>query len=412
MRVLWLTNASILQGDIDRTGSWLSPLAKTLKTHGIEIAGIRQGRVSYVVREEKHGVVEWTVPPVRTIHRIRRQIPQQVVIAVQQIIDDFRPDVLHIWGTEGAWGLLTARNQLTGKFVTLLEMQGLMKVIARVYMGGLSISERLEATKLREFMRGHGIILNQALFVNWGYAEEEILQAHRDIAVQTQWLQAQVAAIQPTARWYTNELMLRSAFTEAKPWEWTERQEFLFVSSFPVPPYKGLHLALRALALVKRRYPNVRLRIAGGKLTGQDGYQQWLAKEIKKLGIGDNLIWLGALKSHELVQELQHTGGLILPSYVEAYSVLMREAMYIGTPIIVSYAGALPLSAKHEESALFFPMGDVESCAAQMLRLLESETLSKSLSAHALVVAQARNAPDKILQQQLSNYSQVIEVNS
>ncbi|MGV2435760.1 MAG UNVERIFIED_CONTAM: hypothetical protein LVT10_13540 [Anaerolineae bacterium] len=125
MRVLWLTNASILQGDTDRTGSWLSPLAKALKTSGIEIAGIRQGRVSRVVREEKHGIVEWTVPPVRTIHRIRRQIPQQVVIAVQQIIDDFRPDVLHIWGTEGAWGLLTARNLLTGHFVTLLETQGL-----------------------------------------------------------------------------------------------------------------------------------------------------------------------------------------------------------------------------------------------------------------------------------------------
>jgi glycosyltransferase involved in cell wall biosynthesis len=90
----------------------------------------------------------------------------------------------------------------------------------------------------------------------------------------------------------------------------------------------------------------------------------------------------------------------------------MQEAMCVGTPIIIAFAGGSPSLAKHEESALFFPMGDVESCADQMLRLLESETLSKSLSAHALVVAQARNAPDKILQQQLSNYSQVIEVNS
>jgi len=301
MRVLWLTNASILQGDTDRSGSWLSPLAKALKTSGIEIAGIRQGRVSHVVREEKHGIVEWTVPPVRTIDRIRRQIPQQVVIAVQQIIDDFRPDVLDIWGTEGAWGLLTARNLLTGHFVTLLEMQGMLKSIARVYMGGLSIGERLQATDLRELIRGHGVLVNQALFVNWGHAEVEMLQAHRDIAVPSQWIQAQVAAIQPAARWYTNDRMLRSTFTEAKPWEWTESQSFLFVSSFPIPPYKGLHLALRALALVKRRYPNVRLRIAGGKLTGQDGYQQWLAKEIQKLGIGDNLIWLGSLKSDDSV---------------------------------------------------------------------------------------------------------------
>jgi len=44
----------------------------------------------------------------------------------------------------------------------------------------------------------------------------------------------------------------------------------------------------------------------------------------------------------------------------------LAEVMIVGLPTVVSYIGAMPKLAQHNESALYFPVGDYMACSIQI----------------------------------------------
>ena len=66
-------------------------------------------------------------------------------------MEDSKPDIIHIWGVESYWGLLTARGFVRGN--VLLEIQGIRETCARVFYGGLSWPEVLSTIKTKEFIK-------------------------------------------------------------------------------------------------------------------------------------------------------------------------------------------------------------------------------------------------------------------
>ena len=99
-----------------------------------------------------------------------------------------------------------------------------------------------------------------------------------------------------------------------------------------------------------------------------------------------------------------------MPTFVESYGVALAEAMLLGVPTVVSFTGGTSFLARDEESALFFPPGDVEMCAYQAERLIKERDLAERLSCQARNIAQVRHDPKQVLQRQLTTYHQVLEV--
>jgi len=64
----------------------------------------------------------------------RDGLPSHKVVAdILEVVDGFAPDLVHVWGTEAYWGLLTARGYI--RTPALLEMQGLKGAIAKKLFG-------------------------------------------------------------------------------------------------------------------------------------------------------------------------------------------------------------------------------------------------------------------------------------
>ncbi len=115
----------------------------------VELGIIGTASVSGSVRRDYCGVRQWLFPSRTTLGR-NGLPPAQFVNAIAEASREFRPDLVHVWGTESYWGLLSAQRLLP--YPSLLEMQGSKSAIARVYCGAAYVWRTIA---LRRDQRGN-----------------------------------------------------------------------------------------------------------------------------------------------------------------------------------------------------------------------------------------------------------------
>jgi glycosyltransferase involved in cell wall biosynthesis len=410
MRVLWLSPALLTDRD-EGGGTWLRAIAPHLLSSGrVTLGNVTTAPVSQTRRQDYGEINQWLVPGVH--NAIRNNLPSKIVIGdIVEAAKEFQPDIMHVWGTEYFWGLLTARKLLP--YPSLLEIQGLKGPYSRVFAGGLSLREILACIGIKEILRRSTILQGKKRFAEWARFENEIIAKHSNITTQSLWVEAWVRFLNPSCNLFHTELVLRDAFYECEPWKPTGNF-IIFTSAANSAPFKGLHDAIRATAILRDRIPSIKLRIAGGhqrKGLRQPGYIRWVNRIIKRYDLTKNMEWLGPLSAKEIARELAGCAAALVPSHCETYCVAFAEAMQLGVPVVTSFNGGTAWLAKDEESALFYPAGDEVMCAHQLWRILTNPKLAERLSKKGREIAAGRNDPHKIVLNQLNIYRRVLDAN-
>ena len=409
-KVAWFSNKSILERDPAGTGSWLSPLADKLAKSGeIEICNIVQSNVDIPQRKGTIPLQEWTIPRVSQAYYRKGQLPRHFVEQAAQIIKEFSPDLIHVWGTENIAGLLTARKII--QCPALLDMQGLKLAYSRVFAADLTFREQLACIGLKEIIRRSTISAKRAEFAQWGMFEKEIVSGHAAITVQTNWMEGQITNItSPNQLFYSDHYILREPFYKAAPWK-SQDNATIFCLISDTSPYKGLHVAVRMLAALTKKFSHVQLHVGGAlqrKGPRNEGYITWVNRQAEKLGVSSHIIWLGQLTATQVIQNMQSSAVMLLPTFIENCPLTVQEALYVGIPLVTSYVGGIPSLVTDEQTALFFSPGDAVMAAYQIQRVLTNHALAERLSKNGREVSLKRNDADSILQRQLSIYQQVI----
>jgi len=102
-------------------------------------------------------------------------------------------------------------------------------------------------------------------------------------------------------------------------------------------PRKRLEDLLEAVALLRRRLPDVRLSIVGD---GPEGDR--LLRRHAALGLGDAVVFLGEVSRNRLAEEYVNADCFCLPSVQEGFGIVLLEAMAAGLPIVACRAAAVP----------------------------------------------------------------------
>jgi glycosyltransferase involved in cell wall biosynthesis len=151
---------------------------------------------------------------------------------------------------------------------------------------------------------------------------------------------------------------------------------FLYVGR--LKRYKGIGLAIEALAVARRARPDLRLDIAG---TGD------YRAELERLAAG--LDQAPAVTFHGFVSEalklslLRGAWANLFPSPKEGWGITVVEAAACGTPSIASDSPGLRDSVRHMETGYLVPHGDVNALAARMLELAGDTALVARLGGGA-----------------------------
>ncbi|MDD4777221.1 MAG: glycosyltransferase [Fermentimonas sp.] len=413
-KVIWFCAAQFSDQKIKTTGTWLIAMGNALaKTEEIELYNVTYGDVKSITRKDAGNISQWIIPRKERVKYHRGS--DKLISFIQKIDDEIKPDLIHVWGTEYGFGFAVIEAKLqTG---ILFDIQGLLFATVKYYYGGLSNRDLLKCIGLKEFLKPqfHPFFVRRR-FKKQGRHELGLIRQMKNISVQSEWVHSIIKNVAPESNIFSTGIMLRSEFAEAPAWRSQDDNgeiRIFTTCSGPIP-YKGIHVIFDAIALLKNRYPNIKLSIGGDikmvKKYGlfRDGYTGWLLRKAKKLGIADSIYWMGMMNADEMTDEMCRSSMVVIPSYVETYCLFMAESMMTGVPLVASFSGAMPELAENGRSALFFPAGDQWSCARQIERIISDTDLANNLSAEARKVALLRNDPDKVLRTQLDIYQKMM----
>lgn len=411
LKVLWFCNVAFSENNSNATGTWLHTMATELiKYDSVQLFNITQGKVNIPTKDKFQPISQWLMP----YETLKNGLPSKnTIFEIQKIIRDINPDIIHIWGTENYWGLLSVRGYIKGNII--LEIQGMKFVIEKYFYSGLSIRDILKCFGLVEFIKPSiSLIGLKYSYKKWGNFEKEILMFHKNISTQSAWVRAHIMDVNPNAQIYKTSILLRKEFIEADKWEANRCIPYqVFTSTSSIISYKGLHILLDAIAILKKRYSQIRLVIAGTVSSGflQEGYTKWLKNKIKLLGINENVVWLGPLDAKNLVLQMHKANAFVIPSFIETYCIALDEALTVGVPTAASFAGAMPELAVHEKSALYFPPGDIDMCANAIEKLFIDIPFASELSSNSYRMKRIKHNTN-IAQAQLATYKKIIDEQS
>lgn len=151
---------------------------------------------------------------------------------------------------------------------------------------------------------------------------------------------------------------------------------FLYVGR--LKRYKGIGLAIEALAVARRRRPDLRLEIAG---TGD--YRSELERLAARLEVDRAVIFHGFVSEERKIDLMRGAWANIFPSPKEGWGITVIEAAACGTPSLASNSPGLRDSVCHGETGFLVPHGDVPALAGRMIELADSAPLVERLGGRA-----------------------------
>jgi len=150
--------------------------------------------------------------------------------------------------------------------------------------------------------------------------------------------------------------------------------------------FKGLDLAVAALAALP---PGVAELAVHGS-ANNPAYLE-LVRSQAPAGVR----WCGRYSREDLPAILSRADAVVLPSRMETFSFVAREALHAGVPVLAARVGALPEAVRHGVNGLLFPADDAAALAQAVARLAAQPGLLDALRAGiAPVKAMAENAAE------------------
>lgn len=359
MRVLWITNIMLppiceaLNIKVPVTGGWMYSSLKNLqKFDDLEfaVATVYNGRefVSRLI-----GNTTYYLLPIGNKNN-QRYLPHLEPLW-HRVNQEFKPDIIHIHGTEYTQGLAYIRA--CGNKGVVVSIQGLVSVCERYYLAGISPKEIRRNITLRDTLRCDNIFKQKKKFLQRGEYEKECLRKVKYVIGRTSWDKAHVWAINPHAHYYFCNETLRDEFYHHN-WDYERCEKHSIFISQAGYPIKGLHQVLKAMPMIRREYPDVKLYVAGGSVTNakwyrMTGYGQYLRQVIRKLNLADVVHFTGTLTEKEMCNRFLKSNVFVCPSSIENSPNSLGEAQLLGVPCIASYTGGVPDMMQNNELCMY-----------------------------------------------------------
>lgn len=132
-----------------------------------------------------------------------------------------------------------------------------------------------------------------------------------------------------------------------------------------IEPYKGQHVLIDALEILKPQNLNVLVAMAGPVM--DKAYFEKLNRQIREKGLSDSVQYLGI--SQEPDKLMSCCDVVVLTTYCETFGLVLVEAMRAGTAVIGTDAGGVPEIIRHNETGMLYAPGDAQQLAGQLAEL-------------------------------------------
>jgi glycosyltransferase involved in cell wall biosynthesis len=333
--------------------------------------------------------------------------------SIGAIIDDFKPDLIHIFGTEYPHTLACVRA-CDNPDKILIGIQGLCSVYAGEYMADLPISVQKKKT-FRDIIKKDGLFEQQEKFVKRGEYEKEALSLVGHVTGRTDFDREWTFKYAPKAKYHFMNETLREEFYR-DTWNIDRIEQYSIFVSQGNYPIKGLHYVLEVLPDIIKEYKETVVYVAGDVITAHDslkdkikisGYGKYILQLIKKNNLEGHVKFLGKLEADMMCARFLKTHVFICPSAIENSPNSVGEAMLLGVPVVSSDVGGVHNLLVDKKDGILYPKNKTNQLKNAVLSIFDDDKLAMSLSSNARAHALVTHDPETNYQRLLEIYNEI-----
>lgn len=421
IRVLWICNAIIpqvsekLNINASTGGGWLNQLSdifdKRDDTELCIVAPFLQGdelvHITFGNKSEFYGFPKKIREPWK--------YDDSVEEVFARILAEFKPDLVHIFGTEFPHTLSMVRA-FNNPDKTIIHVQGIISAIAKHYTAFLP-EKVVKRYSFRDFIKRDNIEKQQDKFALRGEYEIEAIKKVRQVFHRTEWDEAVIKGINPTACLHYAQEMMRGAFYSGT-WNYEDCEKYSIFISQGNYPLKGLHIMLEALRSVKELHSGVKLYIAGDDILTVGSFKEkiresYYSKYIRRLiidwGLAENVEFTGPLSEEKMKQRYLKSNVFVSASSIENSSNSVAEAMLLGVPIVSSFVGGCTSLIEHGVNGLLYQADAPYMLAYYICEIFQNKDFAKSICKKEVEKARMLYDKELIVENILQTYKEMLE---
>lgn len=424
LRVLWVTNVftktiaeAFGTSGVNSVGWIDNPMEYMRKDTDLRVC-TPSSLVDVTTQKEMNGMTFYYIP---RKSKNGFAFESDLTGACKAILSEFKPSIIHIWGTEFpfTWNMVMACKELGLLDNVVISIQGLVSVYSKEehFFGSVPARIRNRKTLKNVVKRDNSEAFRKMLEKRGDYEILSIRNAKHFIG-RTDWDQACVGLLNPNANYHYCSETLRDPFYKEG---WTNggcQKHRVFMSQGGIP-YKGLHIALEAVSLLKKEYRDVEFYITGRNLKPDCSlsqklrlgyYERYLMKLIEKWNLENTVHFLGTLDAEQMRQQYKMANVFILPSAIENSPNSLGEAMLMGTPSVAADVGGVKNLMVHEKEGYIFQHDAAYMLAYYIRRIFEAPPEAiREMSENAKLHAQKLYNPIENHARLLQIYKEIMQ---
>ena len=292
-----------------------------------------------------------------------------------RIIEDIKPDIIHLHGAENpVYSIIGNNPKILKKYPILLTIQGF---ISKSTHKNKQIDYRIKL-------------------------EKSILKKISNVGVRTIEMDDYIKDINFNSKAYWHNYPINKPKVDAI----NVHKKYDCVFFARITKDKGVEDLLKAVSLINEKKDPIKVLILG---SCSNSYKTFLLQLIRDLKIESSINFHGFVESQEELYNLASTASLsILPTYHDIIPGTIIESMYMKIPVISYGVGGIPEINEEQENILLSEKGNILNLADNIINLLNDTDYQKRLAEGAYNYALKRFDNSVIPSDIISIYNKVI----
>ena len=413
MKVLWFSvtaSSYCSQRNAHNGGGWIESLERIVISHNdinLGIAFISSDNDK--LKKTINGVVYYPISIRRSkIDSLKdlydiKEYDELSVKKYLEVIDDFKPDIIQIFGSEWNFGLIKEYTNIP----IIIHVQGFWPEYRNSsFPPGTSKKDYIFERWYKPTSIFRRCLIEKAS-ENRALREEKILRINENFFGRTRWDKAIIKLYNKQARYFYCSEALRTAFsTEVRRWNYKPDSNFTFITIGGGHVLKGYDLVLRTSKLLKDNSGINFKWLLCGPTKGQIS----LFEKRTNIKCEDVSVFpLGKCSAEELKEKLLNANIYIHTSYIDNSPNSVCEAQYLGLPVIATNVGGTSsLFSDDYPSDMLVPTNDPYYLASKIIELCNDKTKINKMAECNYMVARQRHNDDNIYNSLINAYNKII----
>lgn len=359
MRILWFTNTPSNYGVYNNGyngGGWISSLETALTREGNIDLGICflldgnpwkkkiNGVIYYPVARSRYGFWGKIVNSMR----IFLKCPDWSEYFIEQymkVVDDFRPDIIHIFGTEQNFGLLAKHIDIP----IVIHLQGLLiPYLNAFFPPGVSKMSYFfcDFFPLKVIKR----YLEFCVYKISAHRELEIIKTNKHFLGRTEWDKSIINVFNHNSTYdYCGEILRDAFYKKSKR---NIPSNLVITSTISSPLYKGIDVIGKCAAILHQEYGvDFEWRVFGNI------DENMFKRKINRSERGSVRL-MGVVSQDTIRQSVMESTVFVHPSYIDNSPNSVCEAQLLGCPVVAQNVGGLSSLINHGTDGMLVPAND------------------------------------------------------